>query len=423
MKTTIKSVKGITEVLPDEVALFNHIEQQCISVFESASYAEIKLPVLEPTELFVRSVGEYSDIVQKELFTFQDRNGDSLTVRPEGTAGCAYAAIKNGMLNSPRRLWYRGPFFRRERPQKGRQRQFNQIGVEAYGMSSPAIEAEVIGLTQLLWDRLKIKDLVLKINCLGDIATRTDYAKALTEWLRPRADNLDDHSLHRLNTNPLRILDSKEPETIALLKDAPMISDYLDSQSKENFTELQYLLDLLEIEYKVDPMLVRGLDYYTGMVFEWIDPFGGAQSTVCAGGRYDRLIEELGGNQVSAVGFALGLERIALTFRESPINLKNPDIYFVTAGKKALNHAQKLAFDIRQNIPQASVEVDCTEGSFKAQLRRADKSNAKLAIIIGDDELSKGNITIKDLQIKSDQVILAQTELTAYIAGICDNSV
>lgn len=415
MKSSIQSVKGIHPVLPEPSKIFSHIEEQCATVLASSGYQEIRLPTLEHTDLFAKSIGTETDIVQKEMFTFEDRGGDLLTLRPEGTAGCARAAVEHGLFQSDSRLWYNGSFFRRERPQKGRHRQFRQVGAEAYGMSGPAIDAEMITMTDRIWKCLGITSLRLKLNSLGSTQTQALYAQELSAWLEPRSKDLDEHAQRRLHSNPLRILDSKNPDTIALLADAPVISDYWDDDSKADFEQLQRLLKDSGIVFEYDPLLVRGLDYYTGMVFEWIDPQGAAQSTVCAGGRYDGLVERLGGKPTAAVGFALGVERLALVS-----DIQNPqpweaDIYFVAVDPRSVERMHALAFEVREQLPQLITLADCSNGSFKAQLRRADKSGAKLAILLGEDEVSNHNVSIKHLRGDVEQMTVPQSEMVSTI--------
>ncbi len=418
MKPLIRSVKGVCDVLAEQAARFDRIERRCIDCFARSGYEEIRLPLLERADLFVRSIGGATDIVQKEMFSFEDKRGDMLALRPEGTAGCARAAIEHNLIAAPRRLWYRGLFFRRERPQKGRQRQFHQFGVEVFGMTDAAIEAEVIALTALLWKRLGVHGLTLKINTLGDERTRRAYCEELVAWLRPRSGDLDEDSRRRLDSNPLRILDSKNPGTLELLREAPKISDFLDAESKRQFAQLQDLLAASDVAFESDPFLVRGLDYYSGMVFEWLGAGDGAQSAVCAGGRYDGLAQRLGGRPTPAVGCAFGIERIS----QLPDIMATPehpaDIYFVAAGTLAMAESHRLAFQLRERLPDLHIVVDCAGGSFKSQMRRADKANAGRAIILGEDEIKRNAVAVKDMRQGGEQVSVPSEELSSHIAKV-----
>ncbi|MCK5720485.1 MAG: histidine--tRNA ligase [Thiomargarita sp.] len=423
-KKIIKAIRGINDILPTQTPLWQHIEVILRQVVESYGYKEIRLPLLEMTELFSRSIGEVTDIVEKEMFSFIDRNNDSLTLRPEGTACCVRAGIENGLFyNQIQRLWYIGPMFRHERPQQGRYRQFHQIGAEAYGIASPDIDVEMILITARFWQKLGLKNLELQINSLGNTNARMIYRQQLLDYFSGHYEQLDTDSQRRLQTNPLRILDSKNPDMHPLIESAPKLLDYLDNESKEDFAILQQLLDEVNITYQVNPRLVRGLDYYNKTVFEWLTKDLGAQGTVCAGGRYDKLVGQLGGKQATpAVGFAMGLERlIILLAQESAFEIPNklPQVYFVTMGAKAVQKTFSLSELLRNELPQLRLVTHCGGGSFKSQFKQADKSGAKIAIILGEDEVEKQQVTIKHLREKNrSQLSIAQSELVNYLKSI-----
>lgn len=405
MALTVKNIKGMPDILPEHSALWQYVEAQLRSVLGAYAYQEIRMPIVESTDLFKRSIGEVTDIVEKEMYTFADRNGDFMTLRPEGTAGCARAVCQNGLVDNQaqQRLWYQGPMFRYERPQKGRQRQFHQFGVETFGIASADIDAELIVLAYRLWQKLGITDaLVLEINSIGSQQARQDYKAALVNYLTPLKDQLDADSQRRLSSNPMRILDAKAPETQALLAGAPALDDYLDDESREHFQALCQLLDHLNIRYLVNPRLVRGLDYYNKTVFEWTTSHLGAQATVCAGGRYDGLVEQLGGKSTPAAGFAIGLERLCLLLQSlqvAPEHLNNIDVYFVVAGDASVSmQAFTLAEQLRNHYPHAKIHLHCGGGSLKSQMKKADKSGAKVAVILGSNELELKNVTLKDLR-------------------------
>ena len=403
------------DALPVQSSLLTTIETSCTAILESFGYGEIRLPLLEKTELFKRSIGDHTDIVSKEMYTFEDRNGDSLTLRPEGTAGCVRAAIEHGLINSQQRLWYAGPFFRHERPQKGRLRQFNQVGAETFAMAGPDIDCELIAITALMFNQLNIANLRLKINTLGTADARQRYSQELLNWLEPRAQHLDEDSRKRLLHNPLRIFDSKDPQTQEIMQEAPRLYTYIDDDSRLHFNKLRYLLDDRNISYQYDPFLVRGLDYYNKTVFEWMAATESAQATVCAGGRYDELVVMMGGKATPAAGFALGVERLALLLHETQ-NLKIADIYVVAVGETAERRAYHLVDRLRAELPsRLRLVMNCGGGSFKAQMRRADKSGGTLALIIGDDEVRAGTIGVKDLRNASGQSTLPQEQLLPCI--------
>ncbi len=393
-----QSVRGMTDALPAESAMLTAIEAACTDAFRSFGYDEIRLPLLEKTELFARSIGGATDIVQKEMYTFEDRNGESLTLRPEGTAGCVRAALEHGLLNSQRRLWYCGPFFRHERPQKGRRRQFFQAGAEIFGVETPDADAEIIALCDRVWRRLGIGGLQLRLNSLGTEQSRREHRAALVAWLESRADDLDDDARARMHDNPLRVLDSKNPDTRKVIEQAPRLDDYLDDESRAHHESLQQMLGDLGIAFTPDPLLVRGLDYYTKTVFEWVVPDGGSQSTLCAGGRYDGLVGRLGGRATPAAGCAFGIDRIALLAQPQTHAPAGLDVYAVVVGDDARREVNRLAGQLRNRMPHLRLVVNCGGGSFKAQMRRAGKSDSKLALIVGDDEVRDGVATVKDMR-------------------------
>jgi histidyl-tRNA synthetase len=405
----------MNDLLPDTVVYWQRIEDVARRIMSAYGYREIRLPQLEKTELFKRSIGAVTDIVEKEMYTFEDRNGDSLTLRPEGTAGCVRAAIENGMLhNQIQRLWYAGPMFRHERPQKGRYRQFNQIGVETFGLPGPDIDAEIIIMTARLWRELGLSNLTLEINSLGTVETRNSHRQELVAYLNDHIDQLDDDSRRRLQHNPLRILDSKNPEVQKVVAGAPRLIDHLNAESKEHFEQLQVYLDDAGVTYTVNPCLVRGLDYYSRTVFEWITTELGAQGTVCAGGRYDGLVEQLGGKAVPAAGFALGMERLVeLVQQQQSDLLEQFDAYVVLLGDRAKREGSTLAETLRDN--GLRVITHCGDGSLKSQMKKADKSGARYAVILGDDELANGQASIKNLRESGEQIQVNFDELAAAL--------
>jgi len=419
MTNNIQAIRGMHDVLPEQTPLWQYAETIIREVLASYGYSEIRLPVLEKTELFKRSIGEVTDIVEKEMYTFDDRNGDSLTLRPEGTAGCLRACLEHGLLqNQVHRLWYYGPMYRHERPQKGRYRQFIQLGVETYGMSGPDIDAELILLIDRLWKRLGVRDKVtLQLNSLGTIAERLVYRNNLVEYFQKHLDQLDEDSLRRLQTNPLRILDTKNPAMKEVVENAPELMDYLGEDSIQHFKAITAILDDLGIGYSINTRLVRGLDYYSKTVFEWVTTELGSQGTVCAGGRYDGLIEQLGGKPNHAVGFAMGMERL-LALMES-IELTIPpsvDVYLIRAGEQAERVGMQLAETIRNEIPGLKIQVNCGGGSFKSQFKKADKTGAEFALILGDDEVSRGEVAIKALRdAEIPQQTLSHIDLVAFL--------
>jgi histidyl-tRNA synthetase len=419
----IKAIRGMNDILPAETATWQYLEETVLRVLKRYGYQQIRMPIVEQTDLFKRSIGEVTDIVEKEMYTFNDRNGESLTMRPEGTACCVRACEEHGLLyNQIQRLWYSGPMFRYERPQKGRYRQFHQIGIETFGMSGPDIDAELILMSARLWRELGLLDHVtLEINSLGSSEARARYRDELVSYLEARVDQLDADSQRRMSSNPLRILDSKNPDTQAVLDGAPNFKDYLDTESAEHFNELLAILDTAGIAYRVNPRLVRGLDYYSKTVFEWITTELGAQGTVCAGGRYDGLVEQLGGKETPAVGFAMGVERLVLMLEA--LQLVPPaldiiaDVYIASVGEGAANAALQLAERLRSDALDLRVVVNCGGGGFKGQLKRADRSGAAYAVLIGEEELAQDRVTVKPLR-GGEQVSVASNELCSYFKSL-----
>ncbi len=397
----IQAIRGMHDVLPEQTPLWQYAEKIIRDVLSSYGYSEIRLPAVEKTELFKRSIGEVTDIVEKEMYTFDDKNGDSLTLRPEGTAGCLRACLEHGLLhNQVHRLWYYGAMYRHERPQKGRYRQFFQFGVETYGMASADIDAELLLLTDRLWKRLGIREKVhLQLNSLGTIAERLVYREALVTYFQQHLETLDEDSLRRLNTNPLRILDTKNPAMADVVKNAPELINCLGDDSRQHFQEILNTLNDLGVSYEINTRLVRGLDYYSKTVFEWVTDELGSQGTICAGGRYDGLIEQLGGKANSAIGFAMGMERLLLLLETLDIKFENTvDIYLIRVGKQAEKVGLRLAEQLRTQIPTLKIQMDCSSSSVKSQFKKADKSGAIYALILGGDEVSRGEISIKALR-------------------------
>lgn len=411
MNKAIQAVRGMNDLLPDAVARWQYAEATARAVFDAYGYREIRLPVVERTELFARSIGEHTDIVEKEMYTFEDRNGDRLTLRPEGTAGCVRAGIESGLLhNQVQRLWYAGPMFRHERPQKGRYRQFHQIGAEVFGLHGPDIDAELILLNARLWRALGLTDLELEVNSLGAPAARAAYREKLVGYLRARVDELDEDSRRRLDSNPLRVLDSKNPAMQDVIAGAPNLLEHLDAPSRDHFEGLRALLDAAGVRYRVNPRLVRGLDYYTRTVYEWTTDRLGAQATVCAGGRYDGLVELLGGKTTPAIGFALGMERLVELLAQAPAEeADRTEVYVAAAAAEAAHDALRLAEGLRDR--GVRVEWHCGGGSLKSQLKRADRSGARYAVLLGTGEAA----VVKDLRGREGQVERARAELEDYL--------
>ena len=418
MAKNIQAIRGMHDILPDQSGLWLLLEARIMGVLARYGYREIRTPIAEMTELFRRSIGDVTDIVEKEMYTFDDRNGDSLTLRPEGTAGCVRAGIQSGLFhNQIQRLWYRGPMFRHERPQKGRYRQFYQMGVEAFGLEGPDIDLEVIAITRRFWQALGLEGLQLQINTLGTADERLVYRERLVDYLSAHKDLLDEESQRRLQTNPLRILDSKNLRMGELIEQAPTLMEYLGEASRSHFEQLCAGLDSLAIEYVVNPRLVRGLDYYARTVFEWVTDKLGAQGTVCAGGRYDGLVEQLGGRATPAVGFAMGLERLILLLEQQPETLpvSLPDAYLVMVGEATQAAGIKLAEGLRDQLPALYLICHCGGGSFKSQFKKADRSGARYALILGEEELSRGVIGVKPLRDGGDQQEVELARLAEYL--------
>ncbi len=419
----LQSIRGMNDLLPEQSATWQYLENTVARVLSRYSYREIRFPVLEQTELFKRAVGEVTDIVEKEMYSFDDRNGDNLSLRPEGTAGCVRACTENGLLhNQTQRLWYSGPMFRHERPQKGRLRQFHQVGVEAFGLSGPDIDAELLLLTARLWKELGIDHAVtLQINSLGTSADRGNYRAALVDYLSARKDQLDEDSQRRLDSNPMRILDSKNLQTQALLNDAPSLAEFIDQESQDHFKQLRDTLDAAGVAYQINPRLVRGLDYYSKTVFEWVTTQLGAQGTVCAGGRYDGLVEQLGGKPCPGVGFAMGVERLILLLDELgvvPDSVgQTVDVYLVAVGDVE-TQALVLGENLRSNCPTIRLQTNCGGGSFKSQMKKADKSAASIALILGENEAADKKIGVKFLREERSQETVDQADLADYLMTI-----
>lgn len=398
----LNAIRGMNDILPEATPRWQQLENTLRRLMQRYGYSEIRLPVVEPTPLFKRAIGEVTDIVEKEMYSFEDRSGEPITLRPEGTAGCVRACLEHGLThNQSPKLWYTGPMFRYERPQKGRYRQFHQFGVETFGQAGPDMDAELILLTARLWQELGLAESVsLEINSLGELDSRAQYRKALVAYLEQFRTQLDDDSQRRLTTNPLRILDSKDRGTQDILKGAPILSDFLDEESKQHFASLCLILDACGIQYRINANLVRGLDYYNKTVFEWVTTDLGAQGTVCAGGRYDGLVEQLGGQATPAVGFAIGLERLVLlleALKPEPAPAL-ADVFVMAMTPAAVTTVMALTETLRQALPSTRIVYNCGGGSFKSQLRKADKSGALFALLIGDDELLQQQVSIKWLR-------------------------
>ncbi|HGS5022009.1 TPA: histidine--tRNA ligase [Vibrio cholerae] len=421
MAKTIQAIRGMNDCLPTQSPLWQKVEGVVKNVISAYGYSEVRMPIVEMTHLFSRAIGEVTDVVEKEMYTFEDRNGDSLTLRPEGTAGCVRSGIENGLLyNQEQRLWYMGPMFRHERPQKGRYRQFHQCGVEVFGLDGPDVDAELIMMTARLWRELGIAQNVrLELNSIGSLEARANYRTALIDYLEQYQNVLDEDCKRRMYTNPLRVLDSKNPDVQAILGDAPQLSDYLDAESKQHFAGLCELLDAAGIEYTVNQRLVRGLDYYNRTVFEWITESLGSQGTVCGGGRYDGLVEQLGGKPTPAVGFAMGLERLVLmmeTLGNTDVR-RSVDVYIVTAGEGTMMAGMKLAEQLREQVPGLRVMTHFGGGNFKKQFKRADKVGAAIALVLGEDEVAAQTVVVKDLA-GGEQNTVAQAEVAKLLAHL-----
>ena len=429
MSKPLQAIRGMNDILPEQTPLWRYFEGTVASLLDGYGYRQIRMPIVEFTELFKRSIGEVTDIVEKEMYTFDDRNGDSLTLRPEGTAACVRAVLEHGLSGGgqTQKLWYIGPMFRHERPQKGRYRQFHQIGVEVFNIDGPDIDAELIVLTWRLWGLLGIRDAVkLELNSLGTSAARAVYRDALVEFLTAHADQLDEDSRRRMNTNPLRVLDSKAPETQALLVNAPKLADYLDEESRVHFEGLKARLDAAGVPYVINPKLVRGLDYYSKTVFEWVTDQLGSQGTVCAGGRYDGLVEQMGGKPTPGVGFAMGIERLVLlleTLGKVPAEIaRTVDVYLCAFGEPAELAALALSERLRDQLPNLRLQVNAGAGSFKSQFKKADKSGALYALILGEDELAQQVVGCKPLRGQGEQQSIAWSALADHLATCADQA-
>lgn len=420
MSDKVQAIRGMNDILPDKTPLWRYVENCLVACMDRYGYQEIRFPLVENTQLFKRSIGEVTDIVEKEMYTFNDTNGDSLTLRPEGTASCVRACLEHGLLyNQSPKLWYLGPMFRHERPQRGRYRQFTQFGVEAFGIPGPHIELELIALCYRLWTQLGFAhEVQLQINTLGELSERQKYKHTLIDYFRAHFDQLDEDSKKRLEKNPLRILDSKNPDLAKLIAKAPKLIDVLGDESKSHFESFCKGLKQLNIPYIINPVLVRGLDYYGHTVFEWVTDKLGSQATVCAGGRYNALVELVGGPSTPAVGFALGIERIVLmmeTLGLNEINQNSTSVFIVATSTDAIAHALMLAEDIRTTSSNIRVLTNLSGGSFKSQFKKADKSGARLALIIGDDEVATRSVSIKDLRKEAEQITVEQSKINQFL--------
>jgi len=417
LSAILKAIRGMKDIPPCDTPYWQQIEKTASDLLTSYGYREIRMPIVEKTELFARSIGDVTDIVEKEMYTFEDRNGDSLTLRPEGTAGCVRAGIENGLLhNQIQRLWYQGPMFRHERPQKERYRQFHQIGVEAFGMDGPDIDAELILLTARLWQNLGLTDVELQINSLGNTDCRNNHRKILVEYFNEHKESLDADSLNRLNSNPLRILDSKNPALQSLINDAPRLYDYLDSESVDHFEKLKSMLDAADKKYSVNHRLVRGLDYYGKTVFEWVSNSLGAQGTICAGGRYDGLVSQLGGKAMPAAGFALGLERLLALVKDKMDGASKTHAYLILAGENAIQAGLVLAEKLRNEVSGLQLITNCGGGSVKNQFKKADKAGAEFALVVGETEIENDVVGVKYLRENKEQLNVTRQELVKILS-------
>jgi len=397
----VQAIRGMNDLLPEDTSVWQQVEKVLRQTMSSYGYSEVRMPIVEKTNLFCRAIGEVTDVVEKEMYSFEDRSGDHLSLRPEGTAGCVRAVLEHNLAyNQEQRLWYMGPMFRHERPQKGRYRQFHQMGVEVFGLNGPDIDAELIALTYSIWKKFGIEnELELQLNSLGSAQERAAYREDLVKFLEAHFDDLDEDSKRRTHTNPLRVLDTKDEKVIEILKDAPKLSNYFGEETKNHFDRLQKFLDKLGIKYVLNDRLVRGLDYYNLTVFEWVTTALGAQGTVCGGGRYDALVEQLGGSPTKAVGFGLGMERLILllTTLGKIAPKPNVDVYVVGAGDEVELHMLEVSNFLRTELPQARIMTHCGGGNFKKQFKKADKVQAKVAVIIGEAEIANKSVTIKDM--------------------------
>lgn len=407
MALMVQAIRGMNDLLPEDTSVWQQVESVLKQTLASYGYSEVRMPIVEKTNLFCRAIGEVTDVVEKEMYSFEDRSGDHLSLRPEGTAGCVRACLEHNLVyNQEQRLWYMGPMFRHERPQKGRYRQFHQTGVEVFGLDGPDIDAELIALTNTIWKKFGIEnDLQLELNSLGSADERKAYKEDLVKFLEANFDKLDEDSKRRTHTNPLRVLDTKDQNVQALLKDAPKLKDYFGAETKAHFEGLQKFLDKLGIKYVLNDRLVRGLDYYNLTVFEWTTTALGAQGTVCGGGRYDALVEQLGGSPTKAVGFGLGMERLILLLTTlGKVSAKpNVDVYVLGSGEGADERMLEVSNLLRNKLNAARIMMHCGGGNFKKQFKKADKVGAKVAVIIGQSELENHTVTIKDMNDKDSE--------------------
>ena len=421
MAKQISAIRGMNDIYGEDSNAFDYLINTAENALKQYGYHSIRLPIVEKTELFARSIGEVTDIVEKEMYTFEDRNGDSLTLRPEGTAGCVRAIVQNGLAyNQIQKLYYTGPMFRYERPQKGRYRQFHQFGVEVFGLATADIDAELIVLTARLWEQLGLDNLELQINSLGSQEARASYRETLVDYLLQHKESLDEDSLRRLESNPLRILDTKNPDMKTIVDAAPKLIDHLDEESKVHFDMVKSYLDDLGIEYVVNPNLVRGLDYYNRTVFEWVTTELGAQGTVCAGGRYDSLVEQIGGKSVPAVGFAMGIERLVALLIDKDLvpTLNKADLFIVAVGDAASRPGLVISEMVRDAFPHLNVQMNCGGGSFKSQFKKADKSGASYALVMGEQEVNDKVVAVKPLRAEAEQQTILLSELTNHLQSI-----
>ncbi|MDY6415926.1 MAG: histidine--tRNA ligase [Succinivibrio dextrinosolvens] len=420
MAAIIQAIRGMNDLLPEDTSVWQQVEKVLRSTMNSYGYDEVRMPIVEKTNLFCRAIGEVTDVVEKEMYSFEDRSGDNLSLRPEGTAGCVRACLEHSLIyNQEQRLWYMGPMFRHERPQKGRYRQFHQMGVEVFGLNGPDIDAELISLTYSIWKKFGIEnELELQLNSLGSAEERAAYREELVKFLEAHYDELDEDCQRRTHTNPLRVLDTKDPKVIEILKDAPKLSDFFGEETRAHFDSLRRMLDNLGIKYVLNDRLVRGLDYYNLTVFEWVTTALGAQGTVCGGGRYDSLVEQLGGAPTRAVGFGIGLERLILLLTTLGKIQANPnvDVYVVGSGENSELKMLEVSSILRENLPSYRIRNHCGGGNFKKQFKKADKCGAKVAVIIGENEIANNTVTVKDmLNQDAPQVEYPVTEAAAAI--------
>lgn len=420
MTQQIQSIRGMNDIFPPDSTLWNHVKQVLKNIVEGYGYREIVLPIVEQTELFQRCMGDSTDVVQKEMYTFQDRAGEQLTLRPEGTAGCVRAGIEHSLFyNQQQRFWYFGPMFRYERPQKGRYRQFYQFGVEAFGMPGPDVDAEMLAMIARFWKVLGLGDQVtLQLNSLGSVEARQQYRQKLIDYFGVHYDRLDPDSQTRLHLNPLRILDSKNEQTQSIVKSAPKLIAFLNEADRKHFETLCAYLDQLDLQYEINPCLVRGLDYYTRTVFEWVTDRLGAQGTVCGGGRFDLLVEYMGGQPTEAIGFSIGVERLLellKTLSLLPVLEEGPHIYLMGMGESERQAALLLAEQIRTTLPSIRVFMNCGEGNFKNLFKKADKSGARLALILAEQELASGTVTVKYLREDRPQEQILMSQLMTHL--------